>query len=394
MTLGGSESEPGAKQIPEAVIGAATRILGHPLALDEVELLEGRGTVAAVGRPDGSQVVIKWSKWRQVLLAEWSALAGLADIGLDPPVSPRLLGGDIDAGVIVLERLPPGPSLASLLLGVDGAAARRGLVGLGRALGRLHAATAGRTREFELRRARLGPTQSVRYHVVRRLPELLANARDRTIRMGLIPPLGLETDLQQVRDAVARPGPFLSLIHGDPCPDNNRIYGDRAVLIDFQVAAIDHCLLDGVFFSVPFPTCWCVAGLDGGDAGPATDAYREELAKGVPEAYEDRLWLQGLTEASACWFLLHLVTDLDRALQEDHDWGTATMAQRFVQWSTCFTRLAERAGTLPSLGDLAGQVHDLVRTRWPDIAPPSAYPALAVLGRPVVARPGWWEPAP
>lgn len=55
-----------------------------------------------------------------------------------------------------------------------------------------------------------------------------------------------------------RPGPFLSLIHGDPCPDNNRIYGDNAVLLDFQVAAVDHCLIDAAIFTAPFPNCWCV----------------------------------------------------------------------------------------------------------------------------------------
>lgn len=105
------------------VVEAAERILGHPIQTCDVELLEDRRTVAAVGRPDGSQVVVKWSEWHQVLFAEWSALAMVDDLDLTPPVAPRLLGGDATAGVIVMERLLPGPSLATLLLGTDREAA-------------------------------------------------------------------------------------------------------------------------------------------------------------------------------------------------------------------------------------------------------------------------------
>ena len=371
----------------------AEHILGHPIRTCDVELLEDRKTVAAVARPDGSQVVVKWSEWHQVLFAEWSALAIVDDLDLDPRIAPRLLGGDATAGVIVMERLLPGPSLATLLLGDNREAARRGLVALGRALGRLHAGTIGRSREFELRRSSLGPTQSVRYHVVRQLPRLLTRVNAWTKRVGIVPPPGWEDDLERLRQAMIRPGPFLSLIHGDPCPDNNRIYGDNAVLLDFQVAAVDHCLIDAAIFTVPFPNCWCVAGLDAADAEPALNAYREELSKGLPQVCDDKVWLPALTEASACWFLLHAVTDLASVLQADVVWGTATMAWRFVQWSNSFVGLAQHAGVLPALSDVADQVRNLVQVRWPDLAP-AAYPALARPGQLSVERPKWWNPAP
>ena len=380
-------------EIPAMVVEAAERILGHPIQTCDVELLEDRTTVAAVGRPDGSQVVVKWSEWHQVLFAEWSALAMVDDLYLDPPVAPRLLGGDATAGVIVMERLLPGPSLATLLLGADREAARRGLVALGGTLGRLHAGTIGRSREFELRRSSLGPTQSVRYHVVRQLPRLLMRVDTWTKRVGIVPPRGWEDDLERVRQAMIRPGPFLSLIHGDPCPDNNRIYGDNAVLLDFQVAAVDHCLIDAAIFTVPFPNCWCVAELHVADAEPALNAYREQLSKGLPQVCDDAVWLPALTEASASWFLLHAVTDLASVLQADDVWGTTTMAWRFVQWSDYFLALAELAGVLPALSDVAHQVRNLVQVRWPDLAP-AAYPALARLGQRSVARPEWWNPAP
>lgn len=328
--------------IPPSVVAAVQRLLDHAVDPAAVEWLEGRSTVVAVRRPDGSEVVIKWSAWHQVLFAEWTALALIGDLGLDPPLAPRLLGGDVDAAVIVMERLPRGPSLAALLLGTDREAAKGGLVAVGRALGRLHSATIGRSAEYEVRRAALGPTKSVRYHVVRRLPELLARV-DRWIEQGsFLRPKGLDDDLQRVRQAMIRPGPFLAVVHGDACPDNNRIYGDTAVLLDFQVAAIDHCLLDGAYFTVPFPTCWCVGQLDGSVGQAATDAYRQELAAGLPQINDDKFWMSSLAEATACWFLLRGIPGLRPALATDELWGTATMAQRLIQRSSRFAILPAR----------------------------------------------------
>jgi hypothetical protein len=309
-------------------------------------------------------------------------------------VAPRLLGGDVATATIVMERLPPGPSLAGLLLGADADAARRGLVGLARAMGRMHGASLGRAHDFELRRTGLSPSPSVRHHVVRRLPGLLRRFDGWTAKVGIATPSGVADDLERVRMAMIRPGPFLALVHGDACPDNNRIYGDRAVLLDFQVAALDHCLLDGAYFTAPFPTCWCVARLDPADGGAAQAAYREELARWLPEMSDDGVWLPALAEATACWFLLRAISGLESELREDEQWGTGSMAQRLVLRSAVFADLARCAGVLSALADVADQVVALVQKRWPELEPLPAYPALARAGQPVVVRPDWWVPAP
>ena len=366
------------------MLDAVARVLGHPVG--EVEPLEGRESVFAVG----SEAVVKCGTSETAMLDEWAALRVAGDLGLDPPVAPRLLGGDVEARVVVMERLSPAPSLAGLLLGDDAEAAGRGLVALARALGRLHAATTG-GREFEVRRASLGPTPSVRHRLVRRLPSLLARAQSWTADVGLACPPGLGEDLARVGDAITRPGPYLALVHGDACPDNNRIYGNRAVLLDFQVAAVDHCLLDGSFFAVPFPTCWCVADLD---ATAAEAAYRAELARAVPEVADDGCWWPALAEASAFWFLLRGITGLRSALDEDEDWGTATMAQRLVVRSRRFAALARKADVLPALAEVADQVVDVLEQAMPDLPAMPVYPALARPGQAVVAAPEWWDPAP
>lgn len=380
--------------LPNAVAEAATRILGDRIDPHTVQWLEDRRTVVAATRPDGSQVVIKWSRSRQVLFAEWAALAFITDLNLDPPLAPRLLGGDVDAVMIVMERLPPAASLAGLLLGSDRDSARRGLLGLARGLGRLHASTIGRTRAFELARAGLGPTPSVRYHLVRRFPGLLSRVDAWATTMGIARPSGLDDDLHRVWSAVARPGSFVSLVHGDPCPDNNRVYEDHVVLFDFQVAGIDHCLLDAAYLAVPFPSCWCIGRLDESDVGDATNVYREELSAALPEIGDDEVWLPALAEANAFWLLQVAIADFGPALEADDLWGTATLGQRLLDRCDRFAGLAGRAGVLPALADVAGQIDHALRERSPSISPLPDYPALTSPGTPSVATPDWWDPAP
>jgi hypothetical protein len=174
------------------------------------------------------------------------------------------------------------------------------------------------------------------------------------------------------------------------------VYGDRAVLLDFQVSGVDHCLLDGAAFALPFPTCWCLGNMERDDAALAIQAYRDELARALPEVGDDALWLPALAHAAAFWFL---VSGLGRragarAADGDELWGTATMAQRLVQHARCFAELADAAHVLPVLASVAEQVCAAVAKRLPDLARTPAYPALAVEGEPAVTRPSWWVPAP
>src|SRR5262245_38538776 len=88
---------------------------------------------------------------------EWAGYAWLGTLPALRGVTPRLLGGDRALGLLVLEDLGPGESLADLLLGSDPVAARAGLQAYAATLGRLHAATAGRFAEYRAVRTALGP---------------------------------------------------------------------------------------------------------------------------------------------------------------------------------------------------------------------------------------------
>ena len=377
---------------PVEVLEAATRILGRPVEAGDVAPLEGRASVLTVTRPGEPDAVLKWvvpGAGRPVL-EDRAATQFLTGLGLDPPVSARFLGGE--PGIFAMERLADGPSLASLLLGHDAGAARRGLVGFARALGRLHAATAERTDEYRRLRESLGPLpdRGFEHHAAAGLARWAAALPRLCAELGLAVPAGLGGDIDEIGMALSRPGPFEVLLHGDPCPDNTRVLGDHVVLFDFEHAAPGHALLDGAYPQVPFPTCWCVAALDDADAAAMEAAYRSELAGISPETADDVRWKREAAHAAGAWLVDMLAHLPEEALAADVRWGTATLRQRLLHRPGRFVALAERAGVLPALTELAADVTRVLRRRWADLAPLPAYPALAGPGEPAVERPEWW----
>jgi hypothetical protein len=70
--------------------------------------------------------------------------------GMPEPVAPRLLGADAEAGVLLMEDLGPGPSLADSLLTGGRSRVRADLVSYAEALGSMHAWSMGRPRDPRL----------------------------------------------------------------------------------------------------------------------------------------------------------------------------------------------------------------------------------------------------
>ena len=68
---------------------------------------------------------------------------------------------------------------------------------------------------------------------------------------GVFPASELDLLSSRLRD----PGPWLTLIQGDPCPDNSLLVGEHVRLIDCELSQPSHALLDGAFWRLGFPTC-------------------------------------------------------------------------------------------------------------------------------------------
>src|SRR6516165_1423591 len=89
-------------------------------------------------------------------------LAALEYLNAMPvPVAPRLVGADAEAGLLLMEDLGPGASLADALLADDRERARADLVSYAQALGAMHAWSMGRPGELASLRARYAPQASL-----------------------------------------------------------------------------------------------------------------------------------------------------------------------------------------------------------------------------------------
>jgi hypothetical protein len=143
---------------------------------------------------DGRSVVLKRHRTDNVggrtqgFNAELAALEFLGP--MEPAIAPRLLGADAAAGILIMEDLGPGSSLADSLLASDRDRAQADLVSYARALGTVHAWSAGRSGEYaEIRARHAGsPESSMHPHWM----DAIASGKVRFLAMSA--QLGLPTD--------------------------------------------------------------------------------------------------------------------------------------------------------------------------------------------------------
>jgi hypothetical protein len=308
------------------------------------------------------------------LCGEWAGLqfiSSLADAA-GATLVPRFYAGDREAGLIILEDFGAERRLADLLLDEDARAAEAALLAYAAALGRMHALAAGRREEYARLRASLGPQRPVAISTAAEAaiqPEDLAQAfRGAIAAAGMEIPSNVEGDLVAVVRFWAEPGPFLTYVHQDPCPDNCLVVGRGVRLLDFEFGGYGHALIDGVYGRVHFPTCWCVNRLPAALPLRMERAYRAELARGCPAAADDALFSRAVVEACAYWTAGMLHWAIPPVLQRDEDWGIATWRQRVLLRLDALADAAAQAGHLEALGEAARALATRWRAAWPRAA--------------------------
>jgi aminoglycoside phosphotransferase (APT) family kinase protein len=313
--------------------------------------------------------------------AELAALEFLSP--METAVAPRLLGADAAAGILIMEDLGPGSSLADSLLGSDRSRAEADLVSYARAIAAMHAWSIGRSREYAELRARLAGAADGEAR-----PDWMdAITRSKERFLAMAAQLGLATDgVDQEIDslgALMGGAGYVGLVHSDLCPDNTHIADGSCRIIDFETSGWGPIALDVAYLLAPFPSCWCFASLPAEAAGPALVAYRDQATNAGIDLGPD--WEAALTAALAGWVVARGAR-IGRALEEDRNWGTSTMRPRLLTWLHSFIEAASRTGALPRLRSLAGATRELLLLRWPDAVVPD-YPALARPGAPLARLP-------
>lgn len=314
-------------------------------------------------------VVVKWipDGQREALTASWRLRTELAalqfledDLGIG--LAPRVIAADTALRFLVLEDLAPRVPLDQLLRR-DGAAAHSDrLAAFARARGALSAATAGRAETYYARRAVMGPVDTAADRTGR-LAQLWEGAIEQASVLGV--PLGSRAahELTAVMGELASPGPFLALSNGDAEANNLLLHATGpadARLIDFEFAGYAHALTDAVCLYVPGPA-WLTVG-DPTTTGLA-DEYRRTLARGIPEAQDDRRYGYGLAAACVSWTLvrLHRFALLDTRAPGDHS------RLQLIATLESTARTAENYRNLPRLTTWIRRLALVLRRRWPDV---------------------------
>jgi aminoglycoside phosphotransferase (APT) family kinase protein len=350
------------------------RVWGPGALVRAAEPIWERAHVVRLHVATDHSVVMKKRADNAGFAAELGALEYLN--GMPEPVAPRLLGADADAGLLVMEDLGPGPSLADSLLTGDPARVRADLVSYAVALGSMHAWSMGRPRD-----PRLG-TPPWPAAVARGKDAFLAAA----VSLGLAAAdAGAEIDEHSL---MLNDAGYQGLVHGDVCPDNVRFLDGRCRIFDFEHSGWGAVALDASYLLAPFPSCWCFGRLPASVVAPAMAAYRGRLEAAGIELGPS--WDAAMTAALGAW-ILAWGDAIAKALEEDDEWGTTTMRPRLLTWLRSFVSAADRSGVLPALRALAGELHERLSARWPE-ALTTDYPALARPGSARVRVPDFWQP--
>lgn len=363
------------------------RAWGEPVEVRAATAIWERRHVVRLNLDNGRTAVLKRPRdrgGRRGAPAFGVELAALDYLGAMPePVAPRLLGADAGAGILLLEDLGAGASLADSLLAGGRDRVRAELIGYAEALGSMHAWSMGRPGELAdlLIRHAPGAAHGTRWlDVIQRNtgPFLSAAAS-----LGLAVD-GVAEEIGQLRAMLAGTA-YLGLVHGDCCPDNVRFIGGTCRIFDFETSGWGPVAFDAAYLVAPFPTCWCFASLPADVAGPAIEAYRARLAAaGIALGRE---W-EDLTTAALAGLVIARADMLVRALREDSEWGTTTMRPRLLAWLGSFTG---RDGNLPRLRATAAAMRDRLAARWHGVRIPD-YPALARPGSVLARVPDGWQP--
>lgn len=299
---------------------------------------------------------------------EQAALEYLTLVGSS--LAPRCLAGGAEEGFLVTEDLGTDPSLLDLLLGKEREAARQGLLGFARSLGRLHAQTARRPDNP-------GITLPV-VHVP--VTECWEQVRNAVAHLELPTPRGIEGDVEAIDRLLTEPEGGLALSSGDASVVNCKVSHGEVRFFDFEEACFRHPFVDAIVLRYPYPTGGPPWQVPSEIALEAEAAYRAALASVCPEAQDDRRYEVGMAAASAAWTILRLVRlprvdagpDRDTWPLLPPDWSASIPTrsrrrQMVAILQTCIAS-ARRAGAFEALAAWCEDLTEALQERWPEAA--------------------------
>ena len=255
-----------------------------------------------------------------------------------------LVGYDVDAQLLVLADLGSAPTMAEVVATQDGSALHHALMAWAQALGRLHAATAGREQDFAalLRRtddtAWVDPLDAPARAALHELPGLVQT------HLGVTAPEAVLARAARCERLLG--GGMRAFSPSDLCPGNALVTADGVKFLDFEGGGFRDVVLDAAYMLVPFPDCWCTCTLSEAQARDVVQAWRSEVVGVWPQLADDQALATRLLDAQLLWVVASTHWFLPAAPARRGPSSTHTLARpRTEALVTRWTRLGQAAET-------------------------------------------------
>jgi hypothetical protein len=308
---------------------------------------------------------------------DWAGLEFASTLHAESPLCPKFYGASKDHLFILLQDLgKTQDTLATHLLGEYPSVATASLERYLTCLGRFHAAGHAEIgRYLEILRG-INP-EAPPINIADCVKTSLHQLKSLLARLKVPYTKELQEEVQRVIESTLNPeGPFATVTHGDPCPDNVFDYPDKLLLIDFECAEVKSALLDATYPRMSMPSGWCAGRVPGKLLEPCEARYRQELSKQIPEASDDKVYFEAYAQACALHLLKSEVAWLiDECFEKDYKWGPFSERSRALTHLDTFISISEQHDTLPALRTMAIRLIQTLTTKWPDAKPLELYPA-------------------
>ncbi|MEO7079471.1 kinase [Rhodococcus sp. BP22] len=304
---------------------------------------------------------------RSAFLREAASYQFTTALATDSRPGPALLAYDLGARLLVLSDLGDASSITALLKHSDSASVTNSLMAMAQALGRMHAATAGREDDFAALLRRVGLPHSAD-GISEQIPKALV-----AVPKMLAEELGMTDTPQRVLDRVERSGRLFA--HGalrafspsDLCPDNIIVNGEGVRFLDYEWGGFRDATLDITYALASSPGCLCHFDLSAERAQAMVDAWRAEVVGIWPQLADDRVLASKILDAQLIWVWMStywfLPDDHTRiAAARRHHLSVPRSEALISRWRILFEQ-AQRTGD-HDVTDFAEKVLASLRAKW------------------------------
>ncbi len=183
-------------------------------------------------------------------------------------------------------------------------------------VGKMHAATAGKSHLFEKILHNIYPTiQRLHYLPKTNVHYIIQQFKRITGHESK----NLNDELKEINDFIQRPNEANVLLHGDICPDNVYFLNNQMKLIDFEYGDFGNALIDGVYLRMCMPSCWCSKTVPEDIFIQMENIYRDKLESTIPAVFDDNFYKKNIVFACAYWVIRNIQT-IDEFDLLDHEW--------------------------------------------------------------------------